>query len=611
MATKYRGAYAAGVVSKRTVRGVQPVIIEEGTPVTRPAGARPRWAVAVIAAVAILAIAMGAVAGAFLVGGRNAGAGAGPAATYVPADAVMYFEARLDLPGDQRAMARAVLDRFEPIDTDTLLGVGLADWLDQQLAKEHDAKVSYSNDIAPWFSGEVAVALHDYPTTTDPTQMKVPETVASLGVTDVAAATTFADRMRAEAQQKGASFSSEQHQGVQVWMLDTKPSADHHRFMEPPGFAYAITPDQVLLGTGADAVERALDVHAGSAQSLAARDDLRALAARLPADRAGFVAVDSGRIYEQLRADAEKASPGLGDMLDEMTKSVPQLGVGAARFESDRLVFQMVSDAATGSFAPSNAQRDLARWTPNDAIFFSDAGNLGPALTQFVRSMKIGAATAGATQEQIDQVEAALGGDLESFVSWVKDGAIVAGWDGDQPYGGLIITPADADAARQRLGQLTALVRLAAGGSGAPISVGDETVDGTTVTTIRYHELHALEGIDPSALAVQYAVTDARVVIGFGDRFVGRVLALPESESLAASERFRAAIAGAGGTSNAASSYLDLAALRAAIEAAMPADVKTQYQREVRPYVDPFDYLVSVTRVDGSTAESKAAVVVR
>ena len=79
MATKYRGAYAAGVVSNRTVRGVQLVIIEEGTPVSRPAGARPRWAVAVIAAVAILAIAMGAVAGAFLVGGRNAfTASAGP-----------------------------------------------------------------------------------------------------------------------------------------------------------------------------------------------------------------------------------------------------------------------------------------------------------------------------------------------------------------------------------------------------------------------------------------------------------------------------------------------------------------------------------------------------
>jgi hypothetical protein len=603
MAANRRRAYAARVVSNRTVRGVQLVIIEEGTPVTRPA-ARPSWAVVVIAAVAILAIAMGAVAGAFLVGGRNAGAGAGPAAAYVPADAVMYVEARLDLPGDQRAMARAVLDRFEPIDTDALLGSGLADWLDQQLAKEHDATVSYSKDIAPWFSGEVAVALHDYPLATDPGQRKVPEAVATLGVTDASAASAFADRMRAEAQQRGASFNAAQHQGVQVWMLDTKPSTDSH-------FAYAVTSDQVLFGTGADAVERALDVHAGSEQSLDQRAELRRLAGRLPADRVGFVAFDAARMYEQLRADADKASPGLGDMLDEMMKSAPQFGVGAARFENDRLVFQMVADAATGSFAPSNAQRDLARWTPNDAIFFSDAGNLGPALTQFVRSMKLGAASAGVPQQQLDQVEAALGGDLESFVSWIKDGAMVAGWDGKRPYGGLILTASDADAARQRLGQLTALIRLAAGGGGAPITVSDETVDGVVVTTIRYHEAQALEGIDPSQLALQYAVTDARVVIGFGDRFVGRVLALPESESLAASERIRAAIAGVGGTNNAASSYLDIAALRGAIEAAMPADVRGQYEREVQPYVAPLDYLASVTRVDGSVAESKAAVVVR
>jgi hypothetical protein len=89
------------------------------------------------------------------------------------------------------------------------------------------------------------------------------------------------------------------------------------------------------------------------------------------------------------------------------------------------------------------------------------------------------------------------------------------------------------------------------------------------------------------------------------------VLALPESVSRAAAERFRGAIAGVGGTNNAASSYLDIAALRGAIEAAMPADVRGQYEREVQPYVAPLDYLASVTRVDGSVAESKAAVVVR
>jgi hypothetical protein len=86
---------------------------------------------------------------------------------------------------------------------------------------------------------------------------------------------------------------------------------------------------------------------------------------------------------------------------------------------------------------------------------------------------------------------------------------------------------------------------------------------------------------------------------------------LPERAPLAASAPFRAAIAGVGGTNTAASSYLDIAALRGAIEAAMPADVRGQYEREVQPYVAPLDYLASVTRVDGSVAESKAAVVVR
>lgn len=586
------------------------MIIEEGTPVVGPAAARPRLAVVVIAAVAALAIGIGAVAGAFLVGGgRVAGAGAGPAASYVPADAVMYFEARLDLPGDQREMLRQVLERFDPIDADALLGEGLGAWLDEQLAKSHDPQLSYSADIAPWFSGEVALALHDYPSSADPMRMQLPEAVVSLGVTDPAAARAVANRMRDEAQKRGASFSSAQHDGVEVWSLDEGAEASDHMFA-PPGFAYAVADDQALFGTGSDAIARALDAHAGSLPSLDQRDELRRLAGRLPADAVGFLAMDSAQLYAQMRKDAEQVSPGLGEMFDELATSVPQFGVGAARFEQDRLVFQMVADTAAGGAVASNAQRDLARWVPNDAIFFSDSANMGTGLTQFLKGMKLGAASAGVTQQQLDQVESALGNDLESFVSWIKDGAVVAGWDGEQPYGGLVLTPTDANTARQRLGQLVALVRLGSAG-GAPITVSEDTVAGTPVTTIRYDEQMGLGGMGASSFELQYAVTDARVLIGFGDRFVSRVLALQEDDSLAASQRFQAAITGAGGTSNVASTYLDLAALRGAIEPALPAEVKADYEREVRPYVEPFDYLVSVSRVTGGATETKAAVVVR
>jgi hypothetical protein len=603
-------AYAAALINAPSEGSAPIVIIELGTPVTRTAAPHPRWTVVVVAAVAMLAVAIGGVAGAFLVGGRSSGAGAGAAASYVPADAVMYMELRLDLPGDQREKLRQVLDRFEPIDADTLLGAKLGEWLDDKLSGSHDPEVRYTSDIAPWFSGQVAMSLNDYPTMTDPTQLKFPEAVAFLGVRDASAAVAFADRMRAEAADRGARFDSENHGGTVVWSLKAQASTGEMH-AAAPGFAYAVSGDQLLLGSGSAAVTHALDVHAGGTASLAQRDDLRRLATRLPADRVGFASFDYTSVMQQVRAEADTITPGLGAMLDEMMGSAPLFGVAAARFEADRLTFEGVTSTPAGGHALQNTERQLARWAPADAIFFSDGPNVGRALTQVVTAMKNAFVASGMGQDQLDQVESALGGDVESFVSWIGDGAIVAGWDGEQPYGGLVLTPTDSAAARQRLGQLAALARLGSGQAGVPISVSDETVAGETVTTIRYEQPAAGATFAPDGFALQFAVTDANVLIGFGDRFVGRALALPESQSLAASQRFERAISSVGPATNAGSAYLDLAALRAVAEKLMPADASQRYQQFAQPYLTPFDYFVSVTRLDGSVGDSRAALVVR
>lgn len=588
------------------------MIIEEGTPFVSAAASRPRWIVAVVAAVAILAVAMGGVAGAFLINGRGAGAGAGAAASYVPADAVMYMELRLDLPGDQREMLRQVLDRFEPIDTDTLLGAKLGDWLDDKLASSSDPHVSYSADIAPWFNGQLAMSMNAYPSTADVAHMTAPESVAFLGVADVAAARAFADRMRTEAQQRGATFTAEQHQGVDVWSLSVDESHNGSISAMGPGFAYAISADQLVLGTGSAAVNHALDVHAGGSASLAQRAELQRLAARLPADRVGFGWFDATSMMQQIRADAAKLDPGMGQMLDGLASSTSLFGVAAARFEHDRLTFETVGDAPQGAFALENRDRGLARWVPSDAIYFSDAPNLGRTLAQVVGGLKTGLSSAGVTKGALDQVESALGGDIESFVSWIGDGAVVAGWDGEQPYGGLVLVPNDVAAARQHLAQLTALARLGTLQPGGPISVTDETVQGVTVTTFRYQQPQGgFDGFDLPGAALQYAVTDERVLIGFGDHFVGRVLSLSESQSLAASPRYQQAIAAVGGSTNAGSSFIDLTGLRAAVEKAIPAAERAPYDEMAAPYLAPLDYIVGVTRLDGGVADTRAALVVK
>lgn len=585
------------------------MIIEEGTPVPSTGPRRSPWTVAVVAAVAALAVAIGGVAGAFVTNGRPAGAGAGGAAAYVPADAFLYMETRLDLPGDQREKLRQVLERFEPLDVDTILGPGLANWLDEQLAKDHASgsgpDVTYSRDVAPWFTGEVAFAMTDYPSTTT-VPMAVPNGVALIASRDKTAATAFADKLRAAAQDQGASFSSQSHAGAEVWSLVQGNDASPLGPMTP-GFAYAVTADQVVIGSGADAVNAALDVHAGSAPSLAQRAEFNAAAARLPADRVAYASIDYAPMLDSLRKEMQQLGGEADAFIDQMAAAMPDFALWSARFEADRLVFDAVVDQPDSAVAPDNHARSVARWVPGDAIFFADSANLGKALTAGIGSMQSTFGAAG-MQAQLKQVEDALGGDLESFVDWIGDGGMVAGWDGDQPYAGLVLIPNDPDAARERLGRLTALAKLATGQAGSGLSITDHQVDGQTVTTFRYGS--GADAMGPSNITLQYAVTDERVLIGFGDRFVTKALRLGEADSLASSERYRQAIDAVGGSANAGAMFLDLAALRKAAEAALPADARSDYDA-ARPYLEPFDYVAGTTRADGEQMIGRMAIVVR
>jgi hypothetical protein len=116
-------------------------------------------------------------------------------------------------------------------------------------------------------------------------------------------------------------------------------------------------------------------------------------------------------------------------------------------------------------------------------------------------------------------------------------------------------------------------------------------------------------------VAVQYAVTPERVVIGFGDKFVGRVLGLATSDSLAGSDRYRSALEGVGGTNNAGAAFLDLAALRSRLEAVLeplaPADVWSEYVGKVQPWLGPLDYAVGTTQANGDVVTQRSAIVLK
>ncbi len=99
-------------------------------------------------------------------------------------------------------------------------------------------------------------------------------------------------------------------------------------------------------------------------------------------------------------------------------------------------------------------------------------------------------------------------------------------------------------------------------------------------------------------------MTDDLVVIGLGPDFVRHVLDTEPGASLAQSDRFESLLARTG-TENAGQCFVDVAAIRLALEEATPdaPEMLQKYEREVKPFLEPFDALVGSTVIGGSNPD--------
>ena len=588
--------------------------VPEQTPSPEPSGGvaatarapRPRWLIPVVAAVVLLAAALGVVAGLTLNGSRSAGSAA--AAGYVPADATMYYEIHLDLPGNQRANLRTFLGHFPGIDPDKYL----TDEIDKQLdqwASQLPGSFSYSGDVKPWFDGTLAAATIGTPSMTGANVSNpaaaLPKSLVFAGVRDVAAATAFSDKLRAEAARDGFTVTSTTHGSATIWSATGIPTGSVSRTMNT--FAWTITNDEIVGGTGVDEVSSALDVHGGSKASLADRQEFRDGLSRLPADRVMVAAVDLTALMDGVKQQLSSMQPGAGDVLNDYLAQLPTYSVGSASVLGDRITLDGTDLLPSGASQATNRDRGLAELAPSDAIFFADGADVGKTLTSFVNAIKKAIATNPDAAAQLQQAESVLGGDLSSFVSWIGDAGLVAGETNNEPYVGVLVTPTSAADARTKLAQLRGLLQLAAA-AGTQVSVSDADHNGTPITTIK---VDMGTGVPAFASTLQYAVTDSHVIIGNGDTFVARVLDLDKAHSLAGQARFSAGLDSVGGSTNTGSVWLDVAALRAALEPLLPADASGTYRSEVQPWLAPFDYVVAANRADGQRTTSRLAVVVK
>ncbi len=564
---------------------------------------RPRWAAVVVAMVVVLAASIGVVLGAFLIGPRGGAAAA--AAGYVPANATIYYEMRLDLPGDQRAMLEQFLGHFSGVDLDTVLGEGLDTALDKAFTTSASG-YSYTKDLKPWLNGQVAVALIGYPSMSGGSDSaSMPTALLFIGARDATAATDLLTRFRNDASSRGSEATSEQYAGTTIWNWTTVGATS---FGQPLAISATVTADQLIVGVGKDVLHTALDVHAGKADSLADRSEFRDGLARLPVDRVLTYAIDAHAIADAISKELASASPGVAAALNSFTQSTASFGVGSARFEGSRIVADAATTFDSGTQA-RGAPSGLTSHVPGDAMVYAASADVGPMLAKFADAVK-SAIAATPNADQLQQFEAALGTDLKSFVSWIGDVAFVASWDENEPSMGLVITPKDAHQASVRLLQLQGLLQLGSANGGPKATISEAQHGDARITTITF-DTGSATGVPAWATTVQYTVIDDRVVIGLGQKFVASVLDTTDASSLAGQQRFRDAASAAGGSADEAAFWLDLAKVRDAIVSALPADTAAQYHTLAETWVKPFDYMIAVSHASGSTLTNRSVIAVK
>lgn len=575
----------------------------------RAASGLSAWRIAVIGLVAALSAGIGVAVGGFLLDTR-AGALGGSAA-YVPADAPFYVELRIEPSAGQDAALRDLLGNFpaiEGIDLDRPLHEQMVELIDEELGSHGEVDFTWADDVAPWFDGRVALGVTDLPLddlagSMDPmAEPPTPGMIVIVGVTDPAAARATIERLRTE--QPDMETTDSEHRGVTIHSLTSGDGA------------YAVTDDALLAAPSAEDIASALDTAADPGSSLSSDASVADMAAQLPEDWLAFANYDFTELMAASFAEADGMAAA--DAFAALMEHQPMRGAMAVTAAGDRLAFDGVSEAPTGPFAVENAERGLAREVPGDALYFSEGGSIGAALSALVDAVKAAADEDPAVAEQIETAEAALGAELEEMVAWIEDGALVAGWDGSEPYAGLVLVPNDVTAAQRRIGQLVTFAGLAALDPSSGITVDEAEVAGTAVTTIRWQDPNAIPMEElpiPTGISVQVAVTDDRAIIALGESLVGRVLELDASDSLAAQPRYRDGIEALGPVSNAGVAWLDVAGLREAIETALgpmidSMDPDGAYETTVAPWLAPLDRMVSVSVLDGELLVQRSALLI-
>ncbi len=561
------------------------------TPTARPGRSRVRWLVAAV----VTLLVVGTAAGATLM--LTADGGDPAVLSWTPADSILYAEARLDLPGDQKAELARVMTAFPGFDDQAAFPVKLNEALDVLLGKASEGKMTYQADIEPWFGGQVGVSVGAIPASGEASDARG---LVLVSVKDAAKAGTWAARMLTEA---GATTATETYAGVTLTTITPPSGREVGAGMDA---AWATFGPVMALGDTAS-VKAAIDTKGSAGLPTVAQ--FRTAQAALPGDHLGFAYVDAAAILESSEALTGAAAEAMPSMPAFMAQLQVAWGAAAVRAEGGAFVVDTATPHMTALGAAKSSESRLPALLPPTTVALVEGHDVGETL-QKAKELLAGDP---AMAEGIKEVEDALAlvGGYGAIVDWMGEVGLAITVDGDSIGGGLVVTPLDAAAPERLFTQLRGFIALAGGSSG--LTVTEESHAGATIVVIDLGDLGDLAGMAtdgaieaPANLRIAYAVTDDVVVLGYGTDFVKAVLDARTGDSLAKSERFASALKLVD-KAHGSLVWLDLAATRGLVESQIPADEKGAYQTEIKPYLDAFDSVIGVN-LPGETVDRSTLI---
>lgn len=570
-----------------------------------------RWLVALVATMALV------ISGSGLVVFAQSGSGESKGPQFVPADAPVYIEARLDMPAGQDEALAQMLTAFPGFADAGTFDMKL-DQVISGLSGQLGAELPEGNVFGDILTGEVGIAINDLDAAMMDSQD--PPMLIGMAIANQEMAGSMASALAGGAGMD-AEATEEMYNDVTIVSNDTTSAAVHA--------------DWVLMSNDLDGIKAAIDVLDGQAASLADDPDFAAAFSRLPAVRLGAAYVDlqSFGSFIDLADVMAEGQTGIDLPMADLAAMLPQNMVAYLAAEDDRMTLEvLVTPSETTPNVPVG-ESELATLFPADTQVYIETRELGTTVTSALTGVGEMMAAQQAMLPEGDESMAVGGLDIESLFSdegpmvsmlgaplpemldFVVDAGIGAGLSSDGLWLGIAAEVTDEEIAADRVSRIMSLITLFGGDpaeTGVVIStemVGDVEV---TNITVPLDDMSAQAGL-PVSLddTISIAVDDGYLLIGMGD-YVQSVIAGDSADSLGTSAGYVDALAG--DTTNAGVMYVNVSALLTALDpllSMMVPDSETgPGWSDIAPYATGLDRMIAVGTADDEVFGARITVIV-